>query len=163
MCVQFGIVDLYLIYYMLHVKNYLLQKNAKFVSINRFGLSSKEYEYVKTSFNDISEIENKLFKENIEASKVSIQKLRGKQGIRLATELLKILRQSKKTNEKKGDYQKRLLEQSVESLQLKEVVEDNGIDCEITGLHDLIYKAIIFDDSLKVEKKPEEEIPEEDK
>jgi len=29
--------------------------------------------------------------------------------------------------------------------QLKELVEDQKIDCEITGLHDLIYKAIIFD------------------
>jgi Fe-S oxidoreductase len=29
--------------------------------------------------------------------------------------------------------------------QLREVVEDNGVDCEVVGLHDLIYKAIIFD------------------
>ncbi len=34
--------------------------------------------------------------------------------------------------------------------QLRELVEDQGIDCEVAGLHDLIYKAIIFDDSLKV-------------
>jgi Fe-S oxidoreductase len=30
--------------------------------------------------------------------------------------------------------------------QLRELVEDNGIDCEVVGLHDLIYKAIIFDE-----------------
>jgi Fe-S oxidoreductase len=35
--------------------------------------------------------------------------------------------------------------------QLKELVEDQKIDCEVMGLHDLIYKAIIFDDSLIVE------------
>jgi Fe-S oxidoreductase len=29
--------------------------------------------------------------------------------------------------------------------QLREVVEDNGVECEVVGLHDLIYKAIIFD------------------
>ncbi|NQT35405.1 (Fe-S)-binding protein [bacterium] len=29
--------------------------------------------------------------------------------------------------------------------QLRELVEDNDIDCEIVGLHDLLYKAIIFD------------------
>lgn len=29
--------------------------------------------------------------------------------------------------------------------QLRELVEDQGIDCEVVGLHDLIYKAIIFD------------------
>jgi len=28
--------------------------------------------------------------------------------------------------------------------QLREVVEDNGLECEIVGLHDLIYKAIIL-------------------
>ncbi len=29
--------------------------------------------------------------------------------------------------------------------QLRELMEDNHVDCEIVGLHDLIYKAIIFD------------------
>ncbi len=29
--------------------------------------------------------------------------------------------------------------------QLRELMEDNDIDCEIVGLHDLLYKAIIFD------------------
>lgn len=32
--------------------------------------------------------------------------------------------------------------------QLRELVEDQGIDCRVVGLHDLIYKAIIFDDSM---------------
>lgn len=31
--------------------------------------------------------------------------------------------------------------------QLRELVEDQEIDCEVVGLHDLIYKAIKFDDS----------------
>ncbi len=31
--------------------------------------------------------------------------------------------------------------------QLKEVIQDHEIDCEVVGLHDLIYKAIIFDGS----------------
>ena len=37
--------------------------------------------------------------------------------------------------------------------QLRELVEDQGIDCQVVGLHDLIYKAIIFDDSLMVKEK----------
>jgi len=41
--------------------------------------------------------------------------------------------------------------------QLRELVEDQGIDCEVVGLHDLLYKAIIFDDSLKVKKQEETE------
>ncbi len=36
--------------------------------------------------------------------------------------------------------------------QLRELVEDQKIDCEVVGLHDLIYKAIIFDDSMKVQQ-----------
>ncbi len=39
--------------------------------------------------------------------------------------------------------------------QLRELVEDQKIDVEVVGLHDLIYKAIIFDESLK-KKKPAE-------
>ena len=41
--------------------------------------------------------------------------------------------------------------------QLKELVEDQKIDCEVMGLHDLIYKAIIFDDSLIVKNEPQSE------
>ncbi|MBT8386335.1 MAG: (Fe-S)-binding protein [Ignavibacteria bacterium] len=41
--------------------------------------------------------------------------------------------------------------------QLKELVEDQGINCEVMGLHDLIYKAIIFDNSLIVQKENESE------
>ncbi len=36
--------------------------------------------------------------------------------------------------------------------QLKELVEDQKINCQVMGLHDLIYRAIIFDDSLKVKQ-----------
>ncbi len=32
--------------------------------------------------------------------------------------------------------------------QLRELVEDQKIDCEVVGLHDLLYKAIIFDEAL---------------
>jgi hypothetical protein len=33
--------------------------------------------------------------------------------------------------------------------QLRELVEDQKVDCEVVGLHDLIYKAIIFPESMK--------------
>lgn len=41
--------------------------------------------------------------------------------------------------------------------QLKELVEDQKIDCEVMGLHDLIYKVIIFDESLKIPAQNTEE------
>jgi len=45
--------------------------------------------------------------------------------------------------------------------QLKEVVEDNELDCEIVGLHDLIYKAIILEppkSNEKIKVKQEKEL-----
>lgn len=47
--------------------------------------------------------------------------------------------------------------------QLKELVEDQKIDCQVVGLHDLIYKAIIFDDSLKVKPDEIENVSQEEK
>ncbi|MCP4703065.1 MAG: (Fe-S)-binding protein, partial [candidate division Zixibacteria bacterium] len=47
--------------------------------------------------------------------------------------------------------------------QLKELVEDQKIDCEVMGLHDLIYKAIIFDDSLIIKKETQSEDEAEEK
>lgn len=46
--------------------------------------------------------------------------------------------------------------------QLRELVEDQKIECEVVGLHDLIYKAIIFDESLKVPAQPGEDDTEEE-
>ncbi|MFH2037787.1 MAG: (Fe-S)-binding protein [Candidatus Zixiibacteriota bacterium] len=36
--------------------------------------------------------------------------------------------------------------------QLKELVEDQKINCEVMGLHDLLYRAIIFPESMKIKK-----------
>ena len=47
--------------------------------------------------------------------------------------------------------------------QLRELVEDQGINCEVVGLHDLIYKAIVFDDSLIVQKENQSESVEKEK
>ena len=44
--------------------------------------------------------------------------------------------------------------------QLRETVEDNKLDCEVVGLHDLIYKAIILD---KPARAAQEEAPGEEK
>lgn len=40
--------------------------------------------------------------------------------------------------------------------QLREIVEDQGLNCQVVGFHDLIYKAIVFDDSMIVKN---EELP----
>lgn len=36
--------------------------------------------------------------------------------------------------------------------QLRELMEDQGVDCEVVGLHDLVYKAIIFEKETKTEE-----------
>jgi Fe-S oxidoreductase len=46
--------------------------------------------------------------------------------------------------------------------QLRELVEDQKIECEVVGLHDLIYKAIIFDESLKVPAPPDQDTTKEE-
>jgi len=45
--------------------------------------------------------------------------------------------------------------------QLRELVEDQKIDCEVVGLHDLLYKAIVFDPSMIVEQSVESDSVEE--
>jgi Fe-S oxidoreductase len=40
--------------------------------------------------------------------------------------------------------------------QLKELMEDQKVDCEIVGLHDLLYKAIIFEPDQREKAAPEE-------
>ena len=36
-------------------------------------------------------------------------------------------------------------------------MEDNKVDCEVVGLHDLLYKAIIFPDEMKVQEPMEKQ------
>ncbi|MBC7091610.1 MAG: DNA repair exonuclease [Nitrososphaeria archaeon] len=103
------------------IRNLLLQKGAIYVSINRYGLTSKEYAMVKVVGEDIPAIESKLFTENIGAVKVSNETLKGERGVRLATELLKVLRREPKPNEAKKDYEEQIRRDALEMLQLKEV------------------------------------------
>lgn len=103
-------------------KKLLISMGATFVDVNRYGLSSKEYEAIKVSGEDIPLIEKKLIRENIGAVKVSIDSLKGKKGTKLAEDILGILRIDIKANETKRDYTARILGEALESLKLKEVM-----------------------------------------
>ncbi|MCD6535737.1 MAG: exonuclease SbcCD subunit D [Thaumarchaeota archaeon] len=98
------------------------EKGALYVSINRFALTSKEYVSMRVSGEDASTIENRLFRENVGAVKVSNSALKGEAGTNLAMELLKALRQPQKLNEAKKDYEDRILRETIDILQLKEVL-----------------------------------------
>lgn len=104
----------------LKVRNTLLQRGAQYVSINRHGLTTRDYETVRPMGEDIGEIERNIFKENIGAVKVSVESLRGETGAKIAAELLTVLRQNQKVGETKKDYEGRVLKQAVNLLKLEE-------------------------------------------
>ena len=99
----------------------ILQKNgAKLVNINRYSLTSKEFTTIKVMGDDIQTIENKLLMENLGTIKVTNSVLKGKQGLQLAEELLKILKQEQKSNERNDDYNRRVLDQAQKLLKIEE-------------------------------------------
>lgn len=102
------------------IKNFLMKNGAIFVSINRYGLTSKEYSSIKVMGEDIQTIENNLLRENIGAVKVSNEALKGESGVKLAYDLLKVLRLEQKLNESKKDYQIRIQKQALDFLGLTE-------------------------------------------
>ncbi|MEM3538464.1 MAG: DNA repair exonuclease [Nitrososphaerales archaeon] len=105
------------------LKNMLIENGAIYIYLNRHGLTSKEYAAVKIMGEDIATIERKLFKENISSIKVSNESLKDEKGALLAVELLKTLRQEPKLNESKKDYEARMQEHGIETLQLSEVLK----------------------------------------
>ena len=76
---------------------------------------------IKIAGEDASTIERKLLRENLGTIKVSQDILKGDKGLRLALELLNILREPVKSGESKQDYAKRVKEQGIRTFQLKEV------------------------------------------
>ena len=104
----------------IQIKNRLMEKGAIHVRLNRFGLSSKEYTDIKAAGEDSPSIENKLFTDNIGTIKISNDALKGEAGIRLARELLKVVRQEQKLNESKRDYEERLQREAFSVLHIEE-------------------------------------------
>ncbi|MEM2914855.1 MAG: exonuclease SbcCD subunit D [Candidatus Bathyarchaeia archaeon] len=105
------------------IRNVLIKNGAIYVSINRYGLTSREYTAIKVAGEDISTIEERLFRENIGVVNVSKKGLKGEEGTRLALDLLKVLRQEQKMNELKKDYMERIQRMVLDVLGLEEVVK----------------------------------------
>jgi exonuclease SbcD len=102
-------------------KNILIDNGALFVDINRYSLSSKEFNTVKVQGEDIPEIEKKLLRENIGAIRLSLEKLKGDKGSALAEKLLMIFRIESKEGELKRDYNSRIFEEGVRYLGIEEI------------------------------------------
>jgi hypothetical protein len=105
------------------IRKILLEKGATHVYLNHYSLTSREFESLKVAGEEIGEIENKLLRESIKNIKVSIEVLEGEMGASLAIELLKVLRQIQKPNEKNADYEDRIAREGFEVLKLERVMK----------------------------------------
>lgn len=105
------------------MKRLLKENGALEVLINYQKLSSKEYTDIKVAGEDIHEIEERLFKENIGTVKVSDPKLKGESGIKLSQHILNVLRQPKVENETKNTYEERITAETIDGLRIREAFE----------------------------------------
>jgi hypothetical protein len=105
------------------LKEKLTENGALHVEINRNGLSSKEYSNIKLEGEDPNTIENRLLAEKIGEVKVSNPSLKGDSGIKMASDLLKVVRQELKPGELKKDYLNRIGEESVKTLRIREAMQ----------------------------------------
>ncbi len=104
-----------------------LRKNLKdagalHVSINYHGLVSREYTEIRVKGETVDEIEENLLLENIANITVPLKELKNIEGTELAGRLLKIIRQNPKPNEKKGEYNNRILNESLAILGLEDLI-----------------------------------------
>jgi hypothetical protein len=99
----------------------LKDAGALHISINSHGLTSREFTEIRVKGETVEEIEVNLLKENISNLKIPLKELKDGKGIELASRLLKIIRQNPKPNEKKGEYDNRILKESLGVLELEEM------------------------------------------
>lgn len=95
------------------IRRFLREAGALHVSINHHGLSSREFTEIRVKGETTEEIEENLLLENISNVNVQSKELNNHQGAELAGRLLKTIRQGPKPNEKKGDYNSRILKESL--------------------------------------------------
>ena len=104
------------------IKVNLIERGALHVHLNRHGLTSKEYVAPIVKGEDIPAIEQKLFLER--APSIAMPQDKMKESSAVAIELLKVLRQEAKINESKKNYADRMIKSGIETLRLKNLLED---------------------------------------
>ena len=106
------------------IKKFLADKNAISPQINRNKLSTRELRNIKVSDGDKSNIEEKLFEENIVNIKSENKLLQNKNGVIMAKELLKILKESPVEGAKESTALKNKITRSaIETLEILEMME----------------------------------------
>lgn len=101
------------------IRKILKESGAVHVSINHYGLVSKEFTKIRVKGETTAEIEENLLLENISNIDLKQKELNAKEGAELAINLLKTIRQNPKPNEKKSDYNRRILSGSLDVLDLE--------------------------------------------
>ena len=106
------------------IKKFLVDKNAISPQINRNKLSTRELRNIKVSDGDKSDIEEKLFEENIVNIKSENKLLQNKNGVIIAKELLKILKESPVDGAKESTALKnKITKSAIETLEILEMME----------------------------------------
>jgi exonuclease SbcD len=103
------------------LKRQLIDKGALKVNLNRHNLKSKEFAAIKIAGEDPATIEKRLLQEYLATITISQSQLQKEQGLNLAIDLLKTLRQEIKTGESKKDYAERIKQLGLNLLGLKNV------------------------------------------
>jgi len=101
-------------------KRVLKENGAIEVLPNYHKLTSKEYAAVRVAGQNIDEIEETLFRENIGNIKVSNERLKGKPGIKLSQEVLAILKLARIENETKNTYEERIASDAIQAMELED-------------------------------------------
>ena len=106
-----------------YLQNLLYELGAVDVHLGRRGLTSADYATIRVATEDVTVIEERLFRENIETVQTDIAKLQSDSGVKLSLELLRVLKEERNPAENKKEYQGRMLNDALEALQLKGAFE----------------------------------------
>ena len=105
------------------IRQTLLIAGAIHVELNRYGVTSREYQAITVSGQNVNEIEANLLKENISSLKTSELTLTGEQGLQISKDLLRTLRAESQPTEAKREYESRMTKQGIETLGIKEALQ----------------------------------------
>jgi len=96
----------------------IVDAGALAVNISRNQLASMDYSITEAKGANKDEVETNVFRENIGQLRFSQERLLGEQGIGLAKRLLCELGRTQLTNEKKGEYVPRILDNALSILEI---------------------------------------------
>ena len=108
------------------IRKSLTDRNAISPQINRNKLSTKELQKIRISSEDKLEIEDGLFRENVKNIKSENKLLQNKNGIMMAKELLRVLKESPKDSNGKNStaIQNKIEKSGIETLEIAKIMEE---------------------------------------